>query len=219
MLCKADFWKTSWEQIDPSRIASYIQSLDMTEDALISFLRQNKLKTVCDAGCGCGIYSLKLAANGFSVSGFDISEEAVEIARAVLRNRGYSAELKTADVLDTGYPDCRFDCVVSRDVLDHMKKAEAIKAVKELLRITKPGGFVWLTLDGSDEEYEAEPHFVNEDGDYSYTDGKWNGMVFHPYDTQTALELVPHELSCQQAVRLEDNGGSITMLISKPFKA
>lgn len=209
------FWKTSWENVDSARISSYIDSFDLGEDSLISFLRQNKFKTVCDAGCGCGIYSLKLAANGFSVSGFDLSEGAIKLARALIEERGCRAELKTANVIDTDYPDCRFDCVVSRDVLDHMKISEATKAVKELLRITKPSGIVWLTLDGSDEEYEAEPHIVNADGDYIYTDGKWNGMVFHPYDPSSALWLIPSETSG----RVIEQDGSITLIINKSFQS
>lgn len=63
---KTDFWKTSWESIDPARLSSYIQSLDMTEDALIAFLRQSKLETVCDASCGCGIYFLELVPHELS---------------------------------------------------------------------------------------------------------------------------------------------------------
>ena len=46
-----------------------------------------------------------------------------------------------------------------------------------------------ITLDGTDEEYENEPHIINEDGDYMFTDGKWKGMVFHPYNEHEVKEL------------------------------
>ena len=75
------FWDSSWESVDPNRIAEYIGTFDMGEDNLIATMHQYGVNSVCDAGCGCGIYATKLAANGFSVSGFDVSAHAIEIAQ------------------------------------------------------------------------------------------------------------------------------------------
>lgn len=205
------FWDSSWESIDPNRIAEYIDTFDMGEDNLIATLRRHGVQNVCDAGCGCGIYTAKLAANGFHVSGFDVSAHAVEIAQRLIQKEGYSADLKTASILDTGYADDLFDCVISRDVLDHISKADAIVALKELCRITKPGGIVIFTLDSLDEEYETEMHIVNEDGDYVFTDGKWNGMVFHPYSQEEICEIIPTGLTHQ----VTGNQGELTVLLRK----
>jgi len=205
------FWDSSWESIDSNRIAEYIDTFDMGEDNLIATMHQYGVKSICDAGCGCGIYAAKLAANGFSVSGFDVSAHAVEIAQSLIQKAGYSANLKTASVLDTGYADNQFDCVISRDVLDHISKADAIVALKELCRITKPGGIVIFTLDSLDEEYETEMHIVNEDGDYVFTDGKWNGMVFHPYSKEEVYEIIPAGTMCE----ITDNHGELTVLLRK----
>ena len=208
---KNSFWDSSWESIDPNRIAEYIDTFDMGEDNLIATLRRHGVQNICDAGCGCGIYTAKLAANGFSVSGFDVSDHAVEIAQSLIQKAGFSADLKTASVLDTGYADDQFDCVISRDVLDHISKADAIIALKELCRITKPDGIVLFTLDSLDEEYETETHIVNEDGDYVFTDGKWNGMVFHPYSQEEVYEIIPAGTMCE----ITDNHGELTVLLRK----
>jgi len=205
------FWDSSWESIDLNRITAYIDTFDMGEDHLIARLRQNGVQRVCDAGCGCGIYAAKLAANGFAVSGFDLSAYAVEIAQSLIQKAGFSAELKTASVLDTGYADDQFDCVISRDVLDHISKSDARIALKELCRITKAGGIVIFTLDSLDEEYETEMHIVNEDGDYVFTDGKWNGMVFHPYSQEEVYEIIPAGTMCE----ITDNHGELTVLLRK----
>ena len=205
------FWDSSWESVDPNRIVEYIETFDMGEDNLIAIMRQWGVYSVCDAGCGCGIYAAKLAANGFSVSGFDVSAHAVEIAQSLIQKAGYSADLKTASVLNTGYADDQFDCVISRDVLDHISKADAIVALKELCRITKPGGIVIFTLDSLDEEYETETHVVNEDGDYVFTDGKWNGMVFHPYSKEEVYEIISAGTMCE----ITDNHGELTILLRK----
>lgn len=154
----------------------------MEEDAIIAFLRKKKAKHVCDAGCGCGLYSLKLARLGFAVSGFDLAEDAVLLTKKLLLEHGYSAkDFKRATILSTGYPSQCFDAVVARDVIDHMPIEQGIDAVKELLRIVRPGGCVLLTLDATDSEYESEPHETTKDGDYLFIRGKWRGMAFHPY--------------------------------------
>lgn len=205
------FWDSSWENVDPNRITEYIDTFDMSEDNLIATLHQYGVQSVCDAGCGCGIYAAKLAANGFSVSGFDVSAHAVEIAKTLLEKAKYSADLKAASILATGYADSQFDCVISRDVLDHISKADAIIAVKELCRITKPGGIILFSLDSLDEEYETETHLVNEDGDYVFTDGKWNGMVFHPYSQEEICGIIPNGVKC----KITDRYGELTVLMIK----
>ena len=197
-----EFWDSSWEKIDPERIAEYIGDFDMEPDECIEYLHSQNVEAVCDAGCGCGIYALKLAMNGFQVSGFDVAANAVEIARSLLEKAGASAELKTASVRSTGYADEQFDCVISRDVIDHMTKRDAIAAVRELYRITKPGGLLLITLDYLDTEYEEEPHTIHEDGDYLFTAGKWEGMVFHPYSAAEIAELIPPGGYCH----MEENG-------------
>lgn len=209
--CEAGFWVDSWMRVDSERITEYIHTFDMGADEIIAALHRYGVQSVCDAGCGCGIYVLKLAANGFTVSGFDVSAKAVEIARTLLGRTVHSAELKTASILATGYADGQFDCVISRDVLDHISKKDAVKAVKELCRITRPGGIVVFTLDALDEEYENETHIVNVDGDYVYTDGKWNGMVFHPYGRDEVREIIPSDIMYE----VSDACGELTVLLRR----
>lgn len=186
------FWLESWKNVDPERIAEYVKSMDFAPDDMIRMLRQHQAKTVCDAGCGCGIYCAKLLRNGFSVFGFDVSEDAVQIAK---RNAP-EAELKTADIRMTGYDSDRFDAVISRDVLDHMTKENVHHALQELCRIVKPGGIVIFTLDFPDEEYEKEPHEKNTDGDFVYSSGKWAGMVFHSYTYEEIEQILPQTAKC-----------------------
>lgn len=176
------FWERSWGTIDPGRVAAYAEGFDFAEDTVIELLKRRGVRNVCDAGCGCGVYSLKLARFGFEVSGFDIAEDAVGLAVRLLSENGYPAgDFRRADVLSTGYPSDCFDAVVARDVIDHMPIRRGVEAVRELWRIVRPGGCVLLTLDAADGEYESEPHEINGDGDYLFTRGKWEGMTFHPY--------------------------------------
>lgn len=202
------FWSESWKTVDSKRVAEYIKAMDMAPDEIIRVLQQHRAKTVCDAGCGCGIYCAKLLHNGFSVAGFDVSEDAVQIAK------GYApaSELKAADIRMTGYETGRFDAVVSRDVLDHMAKEDARLALLELFRIVRPGGIVVFTLDFPDEEYDREPHKKNGDGDLVYTSGKWAGMVFHPYACEEIAQILPKSAECSIA----QSDTHFTIILQKP---
>lgn len=185
------FWEKSWDNVDQNRVTEYVRGEELSSDPIIEFLKKQRVRTVCDAGCGCGVYSLKLAANGFRVFSFDVSSTAAEMTGKLLASKDFACEnVKAADILATGYHDGQFDAVISRDVVDHMTQEEGIAAVKELHRITRDGGFVILTLDKSDSEYESQPHTVNGDGDYLFTKGKWKGMVFHPYSEDQISRLV-----------------------------
>lgn len=185
------FWERSWDHVAQARVSEYVKATVFASDSIIDYLKEQHVQTVCDAGGGCGAYALKLAENGFQVSGFDIASGAVEMARKLLSAHHFACtQWKTADILATGYSDNCFDAVISRDVIDHMTFENGIAAVKELYRITRDGGCILLTLDGLDSEYKTEPHIVNSDGDYLYTEGKWKGMVFHPYSELEIAKLV-----------------------------
>ena len=176
------FWETAWKTADPARIREAAERFDPREEPLLACLREREAETVCDAGCGCGLWSLYLASLGYRVSGFDLSAEAAALTRDLLREKGYApGDFRAADVRATGFPAGAFDAVLAREVLDHLPIREAREALAELLRILRPGGCLLLSLDETDEEYEAQPHRVSPEGDYIYTAGKWKGMVFHPY--------------------------------------
>ena len=207
------FWDWSWESASPKRISAYITDFDMSEDDIICFLKMRHAMQICDAGCGCGIYSLKLSRFGFSVSGFDIAEHAVLLTKTLISENGYSSEkFKKASVLSTGYADGCFDAVIARDLIDHMPIRQGIEAVNELLRIVRPGGCVLLTLDVTDSEYESEPHETNDDGDYLFHGGKWDGMVFHPYSVHDIDKLAN---GIRSKVLSSDNHGFIVVFEAK----
>lgn len=189
-----EFWNQSWNHVDMNRISKYIERMKSTElssDSIIDYLKRQQAKIVCDAGCGCGVYSLKLALNGFKVFGFDISSVAVNLSKELLSAGNVEhGDFQVRNILATGFDENQFDAVVSRDVVDHMSLRNAIAAIRELHRIVKRDGSIIITLDQLDDEYETEPHIINADGDYLFTGGKWDGMVFHPYSESEISQLV-----------------------------
>lgn len=159
-----------------------------------------------------GAYSVAFASNGFEVYSFDVSPTAAMIARRVLEHFGLDgSRVKSADILSTEYPDAFFDGVVAGSVLDHMRAADAKKALAELRRITRPGGLVMASFDRPDEDDLSLPHERLADGSILYTSGRRRGMILRPYSEAEARRL----LSGFEIVYAEPNPQGEQVFIAK----
>jgi SAM-dependent methyltransferase len=90
-----------------------------------------------DIGMGQGRNSLFLAAMGWQVTGFDISEVAVKQARVEAGKRGYRIDAQVADVDKFDYGRQRWDLVVGMYMHEYLSR-NALKVVASL----KPGGLL-----------------------------------------------------------------------------
>ena len=90
-----------------------------------------------DIGMGQGRNSLFLAAMGWQVTGFDISDVAVRQARAEAEKRGYKIDAQVADVDKFDYGRQRWDLVVGMYMHEYLSR-NAGKVVASL----KPGGLL-----------------------------------------------------------------------------
>jgi 2-polyprenyl-3-methyl-5-hydroxy-6-metoxy-1,4-benzoquinol methylase len=91
-----------------------------------------------DAGCGSGRELDDLALHG-RVAGVDLSETAVEAARA----RGHD-DVRLAAVERMPFDDASFDVVTCLDVVEHTPDDRA--TLRELRRVTRPGGVLVVTV-------------------------------------------------------------------------
>lgn len=177
------YWERCWKEEEPEQLYKYLDSYYGITSKELDVFKEYNVVSVCDAACGFGAYSLALATNGFDVYSFDISDTAVEITKNGLMKYGIeSNNVKVADILDTGYMDAFFDGVIAHAVIDHLTMEDAAKALKELLRITKPEGLLLITFDIAEEEDYEEEHIAFEDGTMEYVKGSRKGMLFRPHD-------------------------------------
>ena len=100
-------------------------------------------RSLLDVGCGPGTITIDLAvrvAPG-EVVGLDRSERVVELARDAARTAGASnVTFEVGDVYALPYDDASFDVVHAHQVLQHL--TDPVAALRELRRVTRPGGFV-----------------------------------------------------------------------------
>jgi 2-polyprenyl-6-hydroxyphenyl methylase/3-demethylubiquinone-9 3-methyltransferase len=100
-------------------------------------------KTVLDAGCGGGILSEAMAALGAVVTGIDMGETALGVARLHLHTSGLQVNyrLATAEKFAETHPGA-FDVVTCLELLEHVPDpSSVIKACRKLVRL---GGDVFF---------------------------------------------------------------------------
>lgn len=185
------YWESCWKEEDSNQLQVYLAGWKQYHGREIELLKVHQVKSVCDAACGFGAYTIAFAANGFEVSGFDISPASVEITRQGLAQCGFeAANIRVASILDTGYEDASFDAVNAHAVLDHLTVLDTQKAIEELFRITRKGGLIVISFDGEEEEDFLEEHIEIEPGTMQYVSGSRKGMLFHPYDWEEIIRLL-----------------------------
>jgi 2-polyprenyl-6-hydroxyphenyl methylase/3-demethylubiquinone-9 3-methyltransferase len=101
-------------------------------------------KTVLDVGCGGGILSESLARRGASVTGIDLSEKALGVAKLHLLESGTTVDyrLACAEELAQQMPGT-FDIVTCMEMLEHVP--DPTSTVTACSALAKPGGHVFFS--------------------------------------------------------------------------
>ena len=104
-----------------------------------------KGKKVLDCGCGAGRFTYILSKfNPSKIFGVDISKENIKIAKKVFMNK--NTFYKVGNNLKIPFKSEQFDFVYSSGVVHHTKNMK--KAIKELFRVCKKGGLIYLYVYG-----------------------------------------------------------------------
>jgi len=118
-------------------------------------LKKNRMKKVLDHGCGSGRNTVYLAKHGLSVSGFDISDLCLNNTRKWLKNERLYANLKKHNIFEKlPYKNERFDAVISIRAMGNNKKGPIKKAIDDIHRVLKYGGYFYLQTDKMTTEVE-----------------------------------------------------------------
>jgi len=110
-------------------------------------------KTVLDVGCGGGILSESMARRGARVTGIDMGEAPLAVARLHLLESGQSVDYRKLPVeaLAVERP-ASFDVVTCMEMLEHVPDPAAI--VQACFDLVKPGGWVFFsTLNRNPKAY------------------------------------------------------------------
>ena len=112
-----------------------------------------KGKRVLDVGCGGGILAESMAVKGAEVTGIDMGEAPLEVARLHLLETGEHVDYQQIPVeqLAAGQPGS-FDVVTCMEMLEHVPDPSSV--VDACARLVKPGGHVFFsTLNRNPKSY------------------------------------------------------------------
>ncbi len=110
-------------------------------------------KKVIDIGCGGGLLSEGMATRGAHVTGIDLSEKPLGVARLHLYESGLSVDyqLIAAEAMAEQHPGA-FDVVTCLEMLEHVPDPASVIAA--CAKLVKPGGHVFFsTLNRNPKSY------------------------------------------------------------------
>lgn len=119
-------------EINPLRM-DYIERLASLQD-----------KVVLDVGCGGGILSEGMATRGAKVTGIDLSDKALKVAKLHLLESGQQVEYRkiTTESLAKEQPQ-HYDIVTCMEMLEHVP--DPMSVVRACTKLVKPGGWVFFS--------------------------------------------------------------------------
>jgi 2-polyprenyl-6-hydroxyphenyl methylase / 3-demethylubiquinone-9 3-methyltransferase len=110
-------------------------------------------KSVLDVGCGGGILSESMAGLGAHVTGIDLGDKPLQVARLHLLESGKQVDYRKVSVeqLAAEQPG-HFDVLTCMEMLEHVPDPSAI--VRACAQLVKPGGHVFFsTLNRNPKSY------------------------------------------------------------------
>jgi 2-polyprenyl-6-hydroxyphenyl methylase/3-demethylubiquinone-9 3-methyltransferase len=103
-----------------------------------------KGKTVVDIGCGGGILAESMARRGATVTGIDLGETPLSVARLHALDSGVQVNYRkiSAEDLAAEMPE-QFDVVTCMEMLEHVPDPSSV--IKACASLVKPGGHVFFS--------------------------------------------------------------------------
>ncbi|MEA2574622.1 MAG: hypothetical protein QOH93_1920 [Chloroflexia bacterium] len=143
-----NYGEREWQRFEQEAGAANLVNLHLHTHYLQRFIKAGD--HVLDIGAGPGRFTIEMARLGASVTVGDISPVQLEMNRSRLDEAGLEGAVVARRVMDvtdlSSIPDGTFDAAVCYGGALSYVFERAGEAVEGLLRVTKPGGYVLLSV-------------------------------------------------------------------------
>ncbi|MBN1847759.1 MAG: class I SAM-dependent methyltransferase [Deltaproteobacteria bacterium] len=123
------------DQID--QWSAMMKPVIQTSAGMIESQARTRSGRILDVGCGYGFFLREMMRRGWQVEGIEISP----IGRAYAVQK-WGMEIHSRPLEELGLPENRFDVITLFYVIEHV--SDPIGLMKEVHRILKPGGLIFL---------------------------------------------------------------------------
>ncbi|WP_240732361.1 MULTISPECIES: bifunctional 2-polyprenyl-6-hydroxyphenol methylase/3-demethylubiquinol 3-O-methyltransferase UbiG [Dyella] len=140
----ARFGKLAARWWDPDGESRPLHDLNPVRAGYVADRVQLRGARVADVGCGGGLLSEALARAGAQVTGIDLGEKVIDVARLHLHESNLEVDyrVQSSAELAAGEPES-FDAVCCMELIEHVPDPEAL--VADLAAMVKPGGMVFMS--------------------------------------------------------------------------
>ncbi len=140
----ARFDKLAARWWDPDGESRPLHDLNPVRAAYIAARVELRGARVADVGCGGGLLSETLARAGARVTGIDLGQKVIEVARLHLHesNLGVDYRVQSSAELAATEP-AGFDAVCCMELIEHVPDPAAL--VNDLAAMLKPGGWLFMS--------------------------------------------------------------------------
>jgi len=173
--------KTQWNEVYKNEKRPKPIQEDFPD--VVKVFKEHNVNRVLDLACGSGRHLVYLASEGFSVYGLDISKEGITKAQAALKEKHLKADLVVGSMYQRlPYETDFFDAIICIRALHHGTIEEISRAIKEMERVLKPKGLIYVTVRKRIPKREMLPHKYIAPRTYVPTEGKEKGVVHYLFN-------------------------------------
>lgn len=177
-------------------------------ELVFSLLGTKKIERVFDIGYGGGTFIPMLSKLAKKVYGIDTMPYPEKVQK-MLKKENVEAELMVGSVFKMPYKTNYFDRVTCVSVLEHFKGRELNRAVREMYRVLKPGGYLVMgfPVKNSMTDFIID-HFLSFNPDDIHPSG--HKQILAAIKEEVAIDkiihyfpFVPRDLSLYCVVRVK----------------
>lgn len=123
-------------------------------------LHDCEIRDILDCSFGTGNLTFELCELGYHVWGSDISQTMLDQGAKKAAAKGFHVPLTQCDFRQlSAHFDRTFDCVMSTgSALGHVSNADVVKALIEMDKLVRPGGYLYLDTRNWDMELQNKKH-------------------------------------------------------------
>ncbi|MGY5876850.1 MAG: class I SAM-dependent methyltransferase [Candidatus Thorarchaeota archaeon] len=126
-------------------------------------------KVILDCGAGGGRPPLGLFAEwGYRCYGIDISEDAINAAKQFASKYNLEMDMRVGDFRNIPFDDESFSYVYTQNSVGHLSKKDVEIAIREMKRVLRPGGLLFIDFMSVDCSYCNEETMGKLVGDYEF---------------------------------------------------